>query len=306
MQQDTEHRKRPDYLSRRSRRSPFRAIILLLGVSLSIQACGESGREAEQAEMSSEMAASAPAADVEYARQAGETGRLTLQTADTSVAPRVVIRNGEATLEVESLEAAVERLKRLVEGAGGLIVSSHVSSGDDRVRSGQVTARIPAERFDALVSELGSVGDVEEVNVTSDDVTEEFVDASARVANARRLEQRLLDLLRDRTGSLEDVLAVERELMRVREEIDRIEGRLRYLRSRAALSTLSVALHEPQSLFGGAGRPGDLMIDAVRDAWRNFVLFIAGFISMLGILIPLAVLGMIGIWLYRRVRRRGV
>ena len=73
--------------------------------------------------------------------------------------------------------------------------------------------------------------------MTAEDVGEEFVDVSARMENARRLEQRLVTLLASRTGKLSDVLAVERELARVREDIERYEGRLRYLRAHAATSS---------------------------------------------------------------------
>jgi hypothetical protein len=72
--------------------------------------------------------------------------------------------------------------------------------------------------------------------------------------NARRLETRLIDLLATRTGKLKDVLDVERELARAREEIERYEGRLRYLRAHATLSTLTISLHEPLPVVGRAGR----------------------------------------------------
>ena len=80
--------------------------------------------------------------------------------------------------------------------------------------------------------------------MSAEDVGEEFVDVAARAANGRKLEQRLIDILGTRTGKLSDVLAVERELARVREDIQRQEGRMRYLRTRASLSTLSVTVHE--------------------------------------------------------------
>jgi hypothetical protein len=121
-------------------------------------------------------------------------------------------------------------------------------------------------------------------------VSEEFVDLTARTANARRLEERLLELLATRTGKLQDVLSVERELARVREEIERMEGRLRYLKTRTELSTLSVALHEPPPLV--SPNPGrNPLAEAVREAWRNFVGVLAAGIASLGYLVPVLVLG---------------
>ena len=125
------------------------------------------------------------------------------------------------------------------------------------------------------------------------------MDVQARVANARRLEARLIDLLANRTGKLSDALSVERELARVREEIERYEGRMRYLRTRSAISTMTVTVHEPAPVLGS--KPGDNPIaQAFRDAWRGFIALIAGIIASLGVLIPLAVIAWIGWVLYRR------
>ena len=140
------------------------------------------------------------------------------------------------------------------------------------------------------------------MNTSVEDVGEEFVDINARVANAKRLEERLVNLLATRTGKLEDVLAVERELARVREEIERSEGRIRYLKTRAAISTLSVTVHEPMPILGQ--NPGDNpIVGAFKQAWRNFVGFVAWLIASLGVLIPLGVVLGGGWYAYRRVRR---
>lgn len=113
----------------------------------------------------------------------------------------------------------------------------------------------------------------------------------------------MIALLATRTGKLQDVLSVERELARVREEIERYEGRLRYLKTRAAVSTLSITVHEPVPILGQS--PGENPIAAaIRQAWRNFVGFIAACIASLGVLIPLGALVVAG-WIgFRRIRRK--
>src|SRR5207253_8976349 len=121
----------------------------------------------------------------------------------------------------------------------------------------------PGAKYDQAVGSLSSIGKVETVNSQAEDVGEEFVDVTARVTNARRLEERLITLLSTRTGKLDDVLHVERELARVREEIERYEGRLRFLRSRVSLSTLTVTLHEPYPTLGPGNNP---IVDAFRTA----------------------------------------
>jgi hypothetical protein len=220
-----------------------------------------------------------------------------------SVAPSMLIRMGEASVEVDSVELAVARVQEMARRLGGYVGNTSVSGGEEATRSATLEVKIPAARFDQAVSGLRPLGKVESVDVQAQDVGEEYVDLSARTANARRLEERLLGLLATRTGKLEDVLAVERELARVRQEIDTQEGRLRFLRSRAAVSTLNVTVHEPRALVGDYPRARPIR-EAFRDAWRNFIGFMAGLIASLGFLIPLGLILTAIVWLLRRWRRR--
>jgi hypothetical protein len=202
---------------------------------------------------------------------------------------RLILRTGQASIEVDSLEAAMGRLRRLAQRAGGFVADAAVQSGRDQVRQATLELKVPSARFDELTEGLQPIGRLEFVNVSAEDVSEEFVDLTARAANGRKLEERLIELLRTRTGKLQDVLSVERELARVREEIERIEGRLRYLKTSAELSTLSVRLHEPLPIVATQGRGP--IAEAFREAWRNFVGVLASAIASLGYLVPVVVLG---------------
>jgi hypothetical protein len=217
----------------------------------------------------------------------------------------MIIRTGQASLEVDSLELAVARVRDLAARLGGFIANSQMQAGVNQLRSATLEIKVPAARFDELTGALPPIGRVEFVNITAEDVGEEFTDITARVANAHRLEQRLIDLLATRTGKLSDVLEIERELARVREEIERMEGRLRYLRTRVATSTLAVTVHEKAPLVGQVGS-GSVILEALRQAWRNFVGFLAQFIASLGVMLPVAALvvgGLLGVRRLWRSRR---
>ena len=221
----------------------------------------------------------------------------------SQIAPSMLIRTGSASIEVKELDPAIIKVRQLAAQLGGYVANSSISGGRDQIRSATLELKIPANRYDQAVSGLGNIGRVESVNTSVEDVGEEFVDVTARVTNAKRLEERLVSLLATRTGRLEDVLAVERELARVRQEIERYEGRLRYLRTRAAVSTLSVTVHEPAPLLGE--RPGENpILAALRQAWRNFVGFIAWFIASLGVLVPVGAILALAFYGYRRYRGR--
>ena len=237
-----------------------------------------------------------------FAPSSPPSDQATTVSSAADVAPSMLIRTGSASIEVDKLDPAILKVRQLASQLGGYIANSSITGGRDQVRSATLEVKIPAARYDQAVGALGGVGKVESVNTSVEDVGEEFVDINARVANAKRLEERLVNLLATRTGKLEDVLAVERELARVREEIERSEGRLRYLKTRAAISTLSVTVHEPLPILGQ--NPGDNpIVGAFKQAWRNFVGFVAWLIASLGILIPLGVVLGAGWYVYRRVRR---
>jgi hypothetical protein len=216
---------------------------------------------------------------------------------------RLIIRTGQAVIEVDSLEPAIAELRRIAERVGGFVADATVQSGRNQLRSATLQLKVPAARFDELTLALGPLGRLQSVNVSAEDVSEEFVDVTARVANSRRLEDRLVELLRTRTGRLQDVLAVEHELARVREEIERMEGRLRFLKASAQLSTLAVSLSEPPPIL--ASHPGRSIIgEAFKTAWRNFIDVLAGAIASLGFVVPVVILGW-GSWVIgKRYKRR--
>ncbi|MEO8578946.1 MAG: DUF4349 domain-containing protein [Gemmatimonadales bacterium] len=259
-------------------------------------------------EAAGKMAAAPPAefgaqsADAAASQPGSGADPLQQVTSGTIAAPSMIIRTGQAFIEVEKVDPAILKLRQLTAQVGGFITNSSISGGHDQIRQATLEIKIPAGKYDEAVSSLSTVGKVETVNTSAQDVGEEFVDVTARVNNARRLEDRLINLLSNRTGKLDEVLRVERELARVREEIERYEGRLRFLRARVALSTLTITVHEPAPILGS--NPGENPIAAaLRRAWRNFVALIAAVIASLGILIPLALVAAGG-WIgYRRWKR---
>lgn len=230
------------------------------------------------------------------ARAAARQDLLPVATRD--VVPSMVIRTGQARVEVDSLEPAVALIRGLAERVGGYIANTVMQTGRGQLRSATLEVKIPADRFDEALAGLPPIGKLESVDITAQDVGEEFVDVTARMTNSRRLEARLIELLAARTGKLTDVLEVERELARVREEIERSEGRLRYLKAHASLSTLTISAHEPVPVVGRAG--SSVMGEAFKQAWRNFVDLLAAFIRSLGVLIPLGAVATAGWYVMRR------
>jgi len=234
------------------------------------------------------------------ARDAARADLLPIRPSDVTSA--MIIRAGQANIEVDSLEPAVALVRTLARQLGGYIANTAMQTGRGQLRSATLEVKVPANRFDEGLSGLAPIGKLESVNVSAEDVGEEFTDAIARMANARRLETRPIELIATRTGKLKDVLDVEQELARVREEIERYEGRLRYLQAHAALSTLTICVHEPPPVVGHPG--SSVVAEAAKQAWRNFVWLFALVVQSLGIVIPLGTVATLG-WVAMKRWRRG-
>lgn len=219
-----------------------------------------------------------------------------------SVVASMLIRTGQASVQVDSLDRGIRAVRDLASRVGGYVANSSILAGADQTHTATLELKIPASHFDAAITGLQPIGSLESVNVTAEDVGEEYVDVAARAASAKKLEQRLIEILGTRTGKLSDVLSVERELARVREEIERQEGRKRYLRTRTALSTLAITVHEKIPVVAGTGSTG-VIADAFRQSWRNFIVFLASLIAILGTLMPLGVIVAAIGWSIWRVRR---
>jgi hypothetical protein len=159
---------------------------------------------------------------------------------DSPVEGRKLIRTGDISVTVDDYEpfrAAMDvRLKEL----GGFVSDANLDHYSGNVSWATLTVRVSAQHFDELVSWTESQVEVSSLNVSTQDVTEEWVDIRSRIDNWKATEKRLLEILDDRTADLGDVLAVERELSRVREEIERAEGRLRVLADQVELATLTI------------------------------------------------------------------
>lgn len=157
---------------------------------------------------------------------------------------RKIIYTGQLNLAVKSLDDTEREIKRLLAAAEGQIAEfkEERTAGDQR--AGHWKVRVPPGKFTEFVEQVAGLGVAERREMQAADVTEEFVDVEARLKNKRQLEARILKLLDDKTGEIKDVVAVENELARVREEIERIEGRLRMLSNQIDLSTITIFAYE--------------------------------------------------------------
>jgi hypothetical protein len=265
-------------------------------ISGQLGASKDEGRRADASAGYASVAPGAPAPSKEATADAVSFGNGSLPPS-ADIAGAMLIRHGEASLEVTHLDDALAKVRQSATQFGGFVANTSVRNGKEEKPSATLQIRVPSAQFDGLVGALGALGKVESVTATVQDVGEEFVDMGARATNARRMEARLIEMLATRTGKLEEVLTVEQELRRVREEIERYDARLRYLEKHASVSSLDITLHEPRALIDRP-RPGPIVV-AIGLAWERSLGVIAWCIASLGVILPLGLLVGLGVMLYR-------
>lgn len=179
--------------------------------------------------------------------QTGSVQATTGSTAEAQQVERKQIQDARLRLEVESCEAARRAIETDVAGRSGFVSDIDLQHVDGRVSRATIVLRMPSAELAGAIQHYALLGTLLREELDTRDVTDEYHDVEARLSSARQLEGRLLELLATNTAGLPDVLKVEHELARVRETIERYEGKLRLWASQVALSTLTIELVERSS-----------------------------------------------------------
>lgn len=212
-----------------------------------------------------------------------------------------VIKTANVDLEVarDGLQEATRDSMSIAGRFGGFVLAT--STQDDRTASASVVLRVPADSFERALSELEGLGKVKGEQISGEDVGQEFVDLEARVRNLESQEAVLLRLM-DRSQSVSDTIRVQRELQGVQLEIERLTGRLRYLRDQADMGTISMSFVE---VGAPAHKPPS---GVIAKAWAQAVdlalAVVAAVIVGTGFLIPVAVLALLVFLVLRALRPR--
>jgi len=219
---------------------------------------------------------------------------------------RKLIYTGSMSLQVKDYEASQKQLRELVAGAGAYILNFSESSSKSEI-GGTFTIKVEAGGFISLLDGIETISKAKQRNVQGQDVTEEYVDLTARLKAKETVEERLLAFMTKAEKS-EDLLAFSKELGAVQEEIERIKGRMRYLDQNVAYSTIEVRLVQPlDTVVKSLEEDESLRTRMLETIVRSFnvlvkllenVLIIV--IAILPFLVPIALIAWLVIWWLRR------
>ena len=296
------------------------AFVLMAGL---MAGCGFGGGTATSDEyrgddgVYGEMPAQAPPevyAEESYDAAAGSKGDV----ANVAEADRMIVRSKTVRLEVESTEDAVAEIRTIARDSGGIITGLQVATdtespiyrydengyatGDGAGLRGWVTVRVPADSFEAFVDDIVGLGTVKYQAEDTEDVTQQHVDLSARLGNLRAEELRLREFF-DAATKVEEMLAIEAELSRVRGEIESLDAQVKYLERQAAMATVTIELVEPRPVVRPTGDTWGFL-DAVTSGFRGAADLISFGIAALIATSPLWIIGLIAFFVVRAILRR--
>ncbi len=237
----------------------------------------------------------------------------------TSVnADRMVIRTQTLRLEVDSTPDAVEELRSLAESHSAVITDLQVATdtgewlyrydqygsavGDGAALRGWMTVRVPAESLDAFVSGARALGTVKFQSEGSEDVTQQHVDLTARLENLRAEEVRLRSFF-DSAKTVEEMLLVETELNRVRQEIESLDAQVKYLERQAAMATVTIELTEKQPAVRPQGVDWGFR-DAITSGFRGAANVLTFAIAFIIATAPLWLVGLAAFFIVKAILRR--
>ena len=169
----------------------------------------------------------------------------------------MIIKTADISVQVKSFDSAYDAAVAIGKSTGGYVTDSSADTTGNEPTSGRLTIRVPVGAFERTVARLGKLGKVMNKSISGEDVTGEAVDLESRLRNKRAEEQQYLEIM-NRARRIADIVTVTNELSRVRGEIEEAQGRLKFLKSSSAMSTISLSLAEKSkpkpapSALGGA------------------------------------------------------
>lgn len=296
------------------------AALAVAAALLATAIVGCSANKAEDEElMGGATTSEAPMApDVAEQAAPSEPTRDSAGTDGTAAADRLIIRTQTMRLEVESTADAVEEIRGLAEQYQAVITDLQVATetddwlyrydeygyatGDGAALRGWVTVRVPADMLPAFIEGSRALGTVKFQSEGTEDVTQQHIDLSARLENLRAEEQRLRTFF-DAAKNVQEMLAIEVELNRIRGEIESLDAQVQYLERQAAMATVTIELTEERPVVRPNGEDWGFR-DAITDGFRGAANVLTFAISFIIATAPLWGVGLVVFFIVRGVLRR--
>lgn len=291
-----------------------RLITLLVSLLLLITlcACGSSGKYADDGSYYSSGSSGANYSNSAYYEDVAESesysGSSSGQTTGELRDPRKIIYTASARIDTIDFDNSYTALTDLVKQYGGYVQDSYLSAGNyysSVSRSLEMTVRIPAENYEAFLSQKESMGRVVYFNESTQDVTGEYIDISARIETLKAQEERLMQLI-SQAKNLEEMLLLEDKLSDVRYQIESAQSRINVYDDLISYCTVTVTLNEVEKASNVNTGFGYKLGQAFISSWAGFINAVQDIVIALVSVLPVLIIGGIAaFFIIKAIRKRG-
>src|SRR5438552_4437456 len=164
--------------------------------------------------------------------------------APDALANRKLIRNATVDLEIVSFDQAVQKITGFASEEKGYVATTSSEKQENGKLKGEIVVKVLPENLDRFVQKIRGLGELKNQTLGTEDITKSYFDTEARLKNARVMESRLVEMLKRKSDDINDLLQVEKELGRVREQIEQMQGELKFWDSQVQLATVTISLAE--------------------------------------------------------------
>lgn len=217
-----------------------------------------------------------------------------------------IIKTADLALVVKKVDEAVVKITNLIIAKKGFVSDSKVYTREDKTQYGAIVVRVPVQDFESTINGLKELAEiVEKENISGLDVTEEYVDLQSRLKNLKIEEGQYQKILQT-AKEIEDILKVTEYLFNVRENIERLEGRIKYLEDLTDLATIRISLSEEPRVEvpTPAWRPWS----TIKRAFRSMIIFLQGLTTLLiwvlFHLVPIGIVALIVIKIVKTIKKK--
>jgi Domain of unknown function (DUF4349) len=221
------------------------------------------------------------------------------------VQKQMLIKNASLRFEVKKYDEARNKIHEIIKASNAYVVNEQESRSDFQI-SNAMTIRVPQSDFDNLIDLIvAQCKNLDQRSVNVNDVTEEYIDTDSRLKAKHEIESRYLEILK-KAQNVKDILEIEQKLGGIREEIESVQGRLKYLSHQVAFSTIDLMFYENKNVLPG-NRLGFLSrtLSAFIIGWNGLIEFLIGLISLWPALIVLAGISIMAVKLIKSRKKKG-
>jgi hypothetical protein len=295
----------------------MKKVIVIVAILAAAAACGGAGGSTSSGDPAvrsggagGQTGSTVGAPTAKYDPLAGTTDQAnTIPDVVPAVQGPQVIRQAQLTITVGSglFDSKLANVRALVQLQGGFISGTDAQANpvtNDQIRTGVITFMVPAAKFDDTIDQLAKMGKVQNEHISGNDVSAQYVDLQARLANQEAQRNAMLALLR-RAQSIADIIAVQTQIGQITGQIEQLKGQIQYIEHNTSYSTVTVSMLEAGAPLQTAPRDSWGFASALSDAAHNFVTTVNYVITGLGAIGPIVIILGLGYLLWRRSGRPG-